>query len=140
MAMDAPGLLAIAKPFGVTGLSLVDVADPSTWVLTGKALSPEQIAGAKAAIAAALRPEPPPTPTISKLAFLRLLQPTEYAAFIRGADLDPMLLYGKALLDAALTLSSTEPSFVQMLQYCVAVKIFPPDRAAAIVAAMEGPR
>jgi hypothetical protein len=37
-----------------------------------------------------------------------------------------MLLYAKALLDAALTLTSTEPSFVQMLQYCVGGEDFHP--------------
>lgn len=136
--MDAKALLDIVRPFGVTGLTVPDVDAPRTWVLTGKDLSPEQIAGAKAALRAALRPQPPPTPTITKIAFLRLLQPAEYAAFVNGAASDPMLLFGKALLDAALTLSSTEPSFVQMLTYCVGVKIFTQARAAAIVAAMEG--
>jgi hypothetical protein len=63
-----------------------DVADPKTWAFTGQDLTPEQIAGATAAVAEALRPTPPPTPTISKISFLRLLTPAEYAAFIKGAD------------------------------------------------------
>lgn len=137
--MDAQRLLLLVQPFGITGLSIPDVADPATWTFTPPTLTAEQRAAATAAVQSALQPTPPLPIAITKIAFLRLLSPAEYAAFVSGAATDPMLLYGKALLDAAFTMTPTEPSFLQMLAYCVGKGIFSAPRAAAIVAAMNGP-
>lgn len=79
----------------------------------------------------------PPSKTISKLDFLRLLTPQEYGTFVAAAATDATLAYGKAMLDAAFTMSATEPTFQQMLAYCVSHNIFTSSRAAAIVAAMQ---
>lgn len=134
--MDARALLAALQDAGIPakGLTILDVADSSTWTFDG-ALNKEQIAAAIVIVRSLLNPLPK-TPQLSKLAFLLLLDPKEYAAFIAGTQTDSMLCYAKALLDAALTLSPTQPTFQSMLAYCTSVGIFTPDRAAAVVAAM----
>lgn len=131
-ALQAAGLQII-------GVTILDAADPATWTFTPDTLTAEQRRAAIAVVQTSLQPPPPPPIAITKIAFLRLLQPAEYAAFVNGAATDSMLLYGKALLDAAFTMTPTEPSFLQMLAYCVAKGIFTAPRAAAIVAAMNGP-
>lgn len=136
MATAETMLLALTTAgLPVTGFTIRDVDDPDTWTFYGPDVTPEHATAAVAIIEQQLHPAPA-QPQLSKLAFLRLLQPDEYAAFARGADTDAVLLYGKALLDAALTMTATEPSFLQMLQYCVGKGIFSPDRAAAIVKGM----
>lgn len=137
LASDAAALLEAVRQFGVTGLSIPNPDDPSTWTFHPAELSPDQIAAATAALVALLVPPAPPAVLVSKLAFLRLLLPGEWAAFTTGAETDPMLKYAMALLDAAVYLTPTEPTFVQMVTYCVAVGVFTQERAAALVAGMQ---
>lgn len=128
--MTAQQLLALVTPLGVTGLSMPDLADPSSWTFTGEV----DTVAVRAVLANALRPL---SAGVSKLAFLKLLTPAEYASLVLGAQAgDVTLIYAKALLDAAVTLTPTEPNFQAMLAYCVSRTILTADRAAALVEAM----
>lgn len=129
--MTAQQLLALVAPLGVTGLSMPDLADASTWTFTGDCNADT----VRAVLAYALLP--PSVPGISKFAFLKLLTPAEYGALAMGAlNGDTTLIYAKALLDAAVTMTPTEPTFQAMLAYCVSTAILTADRAAALVEAM----
>lgn len=135
--MDAQGLIEALRAAGlpVKGLKILDPADPSTWAFVG--LDDGQTAKAIALVTELLKPPPqPPDPGISLLQFLRLLLPEEYAEFVHGGDTDPMLLYAKALLEAAPTIHATDPDFQQMLAYCVGTGKLTQARADEIVAAM----
>lgn len=59
--MDINGLLAAIAPYGGIGLSIVDVADPTTWVLQG--VSEADHAAALAAITAVIHPPAPSAST-----------------------------------------------------------------------------
>lgn len=59
--MDLQALLAAIAPFGGIGLSIVDSADPSTWVLQG--VSEANLTAAREALRAVLHPPAPSAST-----------------------------------------------------------------------------
>lgn len=138
-SMNADSILSAVRQAGIPliGVRILDPLDASTWKLFGP-LTEDQRTQAIAIIVGLLAAPTSLKPLISKINFLRLLKPAEYAAFIAGGTTDPILLHGQALLDAAIVLTPTEPSFVQQLAYCVTKGILTPARAAAIVAGMQG--
>lgn len=74
---------------------------------------------------------------VSRMAFMRILTPAEYAAFVAAGATDPIMTYAKAMLDASVSLSSDETTFRQVLGHSVQIGIFSQARADAIVAAMN---
>jgi hypothetical protein len=133
-------LLALrASNARIGGVHIGDPVDVASWRFDATPpLSPEETAAAEAVARGILFPTPS-SATISKLDFLRILTPAEYADVrTRAAGGDATLTYALALLDASFQLTATERTFQQMLAYCVSVGVFSPDRAAAIVAAMLG--
>lgn len=143
MSLSPDELLLLLRTNGVpvAHMFLENPADPSTWVLQADGgagelvdLSPDARAHAIALLQAQLGPG---KPTVSKLNFLKLLTPAEWGDIkARAAAGDATLTYALALLDASFQLTPTEPTFQQMLAYCVTVGVFTSPRATAIVAAM----
>jgi hypothetical protein len=148
--VDAVQILAAVQAAvpAVVSVRIGDLADASTWqfvvagpIVNGKpTLVPADDKIRERAIAAVKTLLAPSRPTISKLDFLRLLAPTEYADVVAKARAgDFTLTYALALLDASFQLSPDEPTFIQMLAYCVSIGVFTPGRAGQIIAAMQPP-
>jgi len=138
----------ILTALAAAGLSIVSVhigdpANPETWTFFApgtREVVPVDDATRQRAVTVVRQVFAPvsSTPVVSKLAFLRLITPAEYNAVVLLARQgDATLTYALALLDSSFQLTPTEPTFVQMLAYCVAVGVFSQARADAIVAAMS---
>jgi hypothetical protein len=133
--MDTAALLTALAPFGVTGVSIVDPADPSTWRFDAQPpLTDEQRIDVVALIQAQLAP-PAPTPTITKRQFFAAITPDEYAAAPPAAAAgDNTTLYGLAVLEAVPTIDLTDPLLQSMLDHFVKSGIVTAERVQEITA------
>jgi hypothetical protein len=73
--------------------------------------------------------------TLSKVAMLKLLTPTEYGAMFAVSD--PVLAQGVALFSAASAIDLLDPVVTQLLDYCVTVGALTHARRDALWAAMQ---
>lgn len=84
----------------------------------------------------------PPAPVvapkqISKVDFLRLIQPTEFAAMQNAAkNGDVMMMYGLEILSSARYIDPADPLLAQLVGYAVSQNILSPERRDAITAGL----
>src|SRR5438045_2979030 len=121
--MDTAALLAALAPFGVTGIAILDPADPSTWRFDATPpLTAEQRIDVVALIQAQFLVTP--TPTITKRQFFAAITPDEYAAARAAATAgDNQTLYGLAVLEAVPTIDLTDALLQSMLDHFVTTGI-----------------
>jgi hypothetical protein len=135
--MDTAALLTALAPYGVTGIAILDPADPSTWRFDATPpLTAEQRIDVVALIQAQFLVTP--TPTITKRQFFAAITPDEYAAARAAATAgDNTTLYGLAVLEAVPTIDLTDPLLQAMLDHFVTTGIVTAARVQEITAAFR---
>jgi len=113
-------------------------AIPSTWLQVTNDVYASTLRGSVQQADGSFLPPTPSMPArrLSKFAFLRLLDPTEYAGMFTQTE--PTLAYGVACFHVAPDpFDMDDPLVAQMLDYCVATGALTHARRDALWAAMQ---